>query len=62
MFHDILERKTSFKDFKSIKLKKSKNWDLSNGDSPWFRAKLARFPFFFLGKIGQHSVLHDILE
>ena len=36
MFHDILQRKTSFKDIKNSNLKQSKNWDFSKGVSPWF--------------------------
>ena len=31
VFHDILQRKTSFKDIKNRNLRKSKNWDFSNG-------------------------------
>ena len=33
---DFLERKKAFSDSKIRKLKKSKNWDFSKGDSPWF--------------------------
>ena len=33
---DILGRKKAFLDSKIRKLKKSKNWDFSKGDSPWF--------------------------
>ena len=34
VFHDILDRKNAFLDYKNIKLKKSKNWDFSRGVSP----------------------------
>ena len=36
VFKDILGRKKAFSDCKIRKLKKSKNRDFSNGDSPWF--------------------------
>ena len=38
VFHDIFERKTSFKDYKISKLKKSKNW---------FWSKINNFPFCY---------------
>ena len=36
VFEDILGRKKAFSESKIRKLKKSKNWDFSKGDSPWF--------------------------
>ena len=44
VFHDILDRKNAFLDYKNIKLKKSKNWDFSKGISPCFLSKI--FPCF----------------
>ena len=40
VFENILETKKSFEDYKIEKLKKSKNWDFSNGVSPWFGSKM----------------------
>ena len=36
VLNDILAKKTAFLDYKSIKFKKSNNWDFSKGVSPWF--------------------------
>ena len=47
VFHEILERKTSFKDYKNSHSKKSKNWDFSKGDSEWFWSKIRNFPSFY---------------
>ena len=65
MFFDILQRKNAFLDFKTKKFKKSKIWDFSKGVNPWFwqfGQKLAFFPPFFVGSIGQENVFYDILE
>ena len=40
MFHDILQREKAFLDYKNKKFKKLKNWDFSNGVSPWFWSKI----------------------
>ena len=40
VFDDILERKKGFLDYKKQKVKKVKNWDLSQGVSPWFWSKI----------------------
>ena len=50
MFHEILERKTSFKDYKNSNSKKSKNWDFSKWNG--FGQKFAVFHLFILGEIG----------
>ena len=43
VFYDIVQRKNSFLTYKNKKLKKSKNWDLSRGVSPWFWSKIGHF-------------------
>ena len=45
MFDEILERKKAFLDSKIRKLKKSKNWDFSEGVRSWFGKKKI-FPSF----------------
>ena len=63
MFYDILERKNAFRDYKTKKFKKSKNWHFSKGVSPWFWSKIGHFSIFFLSdNIGQGNVFYDILE
>ena len=46
VFHDILQRKTSFKDIKNSNLRKSKNWDFSKGVSQWFWLKISNSSIF----------------
>ena len=54
VFHDIFERKTSFKDYKISKLKKSKNW---------FWSKINNFPFCYFTRNTEKKIFfHDILE
>ena len=48
VFYDILERKNTFQAYKSKKFKKSRNWDFSKGDNPWFWSKNGHFSMFFL--------------
>ena len=63
VFYDILEQKNAFVGYKNKKLKKSKNWDFSKADNPWFWSKNGRFlNFYFLGNIGQENFFYDILE
>ena len=63
VFYDILERKDNFLGYKKKKVKKSKNWDFSEGVSPWFWSKIGHFSnFSFLAKIGKENVIYDILE
>ena len=50
VFHEIIERKTSFKDYKNSNSKKSKNWDFSKWNG--FGQKFAVFHLFILGEIG----------
>ena len=47
VLYDILDRKNAFLGYKNAKLKKSKNWDFSNGVNPWFLSKNGRFSNFF---------------
>ena len=60
VFYDILERKNAFLGYKNKKFKNSKNWHfwLTHGFCP----KMAIFPTFFLGNIGQENLFDDILE
>ena len=61
VFYDILERKNAFLPYENKKLKQSKNWDFSKG-AHGFGQKMAIFPSFFFGNIGQENVFYDILE
>ena len=58
VFYDILEPKNTFLGYKNTKFKKSKNSHYPKGFGP----KMAIFPTFFLGSIGQENVFYDILE
>ena len=58
MFHDILHRKTSFKDYKNSKLKKVEKIGFFHG----FGHKLAILHVFVLVEIGKKYVFYDILE
>ena len=63
VFHNILERKNAFQDYKNKKLKKWKNCHFCKGVNPWYWSKNGHFSnFFFLGNIGQKNVFYDILE
>ena len=62
VFYDILERKNAFVGYKNWKFKKSKNWHFPKGLTHGFGPKMAIFPTFFLGNIGQENVFYDILE
>ena len=56
------EKKT-FLGYKNKKFKKSKNWNFSKGDNPWFLVqKWPFFQHFFLGAIGQENVFYDLLQ
>ena len=48
IFYDIREGRSASLDYKNKKFKKSKNWDLSKGLSPWFWSKLGNFSRFSL--------------
>ena len=62
VFYDILEQKNAFLGYKNQKLKNSKNWHFSKEVDPWFFSKMAIFPTFFNGNVGQENVFCDILE
>ena len=55
-FHDILEGKNVYLDNKNKKLKKSKNYNFSKGDSPWVMSKNWKFFHLFIwGDIVQEN-------
>ena len=62
VFYDIVERKNAFLGNKNKKFKQSKNWHFSTGLTHGSCPKMAIFPTFFLGNIGQKNVFYDILE
>ena len=63
MICDILQQKNAFLEYKNKKFKKSKNWDFSRRDNPWFWSKIGHFSIFlFLGIRGQETVIYDILD
>ena len=62
VFDDILKQKNTSLGYKNKKFKKSKNWHLSKGVSPWFWTKIGHFSTFFLGNIGQENVFYAILQ
>ena len=62
-FYDILRWKNAFVSFKNKELKKTKNWYVFKGVSPWFWSKIGHFSIFsFLGNLSQENVFYDILE
>ena len=61
VFYDILEQKHVFLSYKNKKFRKWKNCHFSKGVHG-FGQKLAIFPCFFKGNIGQENVFYDILE
>ena len=62
VFYDIVERKNAFLGYENKKFKKSKNSHFSKGLTHGFGSKMAIFPIFFLGNIGQENVFYDIVE
>ena len=62
VFYDILERKNAFLGYKNKKFKKSKMAIFPKGLTHGLCPKMAIFPTFFLGNIGQENVFYDILE
>ena len=63
VFHDILERKIAFLAYKKKEFKRTKNWDIFEGVSPWFGSKNSNiFHRFRFSKINQENVFDDILE
>ena len=62
VFYDIPEGKNALLGYKNKKFKKSKMADFPKGLTHGFCPKMAIFPTFFLGNIGQENVFYDILE
>ena len=62
VFYDILERKNGCLGYKNKGFKKSKNLHFSNRVNHGLGPKMAIFPTFFLGNIGQENVFYDILQ
>ena len=62
VFYDILERKNVFRGYKNKKFKSRKIEIFPKGLTHGFGQKMAIFPSFFLGNIGQENVFYDILQ
>ena len=62
VFYDILERKNPLLGYKKKKSKNCKIYIFYKGLTHGFGPKMAIFPTFFLGNIGQENVFYDILE
>ena len=62
VFYDILERNNAFLGHKNNNFKTWKNCHFCKGLTHGFSPKLAIFPSFVLGNIGQEKVFYDILE
>ena len=62
MFYDILERENAFLGYKNNKFKTRNIEIFPKGLTHGFSAKMAIFPTFFFGNIGQKTVFCDILE
>ena len=62
VFYDILEGENPFLGYKKKKFRKPKSDIFRKGLTHCFGPKMAIFPTFFLGNIGQENVFYDILE
>ena len=62
MFYDVLGPKNTFLNYKNEQFKKLKNVHFVKRLTHAFGPKMASFPTFFLGNIGQENVFYDILE
>ena len=62
VFHDVLQRKSSFLGYKNTKFKKSKNWHFYKEVNPWFWLTKGHFSNFFLCNIGKENVFYDVLQ
>ena len=62
VFYDILERKNAFLGYKNNKFKTRNIEIFPKGLTHGFSAKMAIFPTFFFGNIGQETAFCDILE
>ena len=59
--YDILERKNAFLGYKTRSSKERKIDTFAKGLTHGFGPKMAIFPTFFLGNIGQENVFYDNL-
>ena len=62
VLYDILKQKQTFLAYEKKKFKKSKYDIFPKGLTHGFGPKMASFPTFFFGNIGQENVFCDILE
>ena len=62
VFCDILEQRNAFLGYKNKKFKSRKIDIFPKGLTHGFGPKMAIFPTFFFGNIGQENVFYDILE
>ena len=62
MFYNILERKNAFLAYKKRSLNSREIEIFPKGLTHGFGEKMAIFPSFFLGNIGQENVFYNILE
>ena len=65
VLYDILKQENAILAYKNKMFKKSKSWNIDifpKGLTHGFGPKMALFPTFFLGNIGQENMLNDILE
>ena len=62
VFYDILQRKNACLAYENKKFK-TRNIDIfPKGLTLGFCPKIAIFPIFFLGNVGQENVFYDILQ
>ena len=59
VFYGILEKKKAFLGYKKKKFKKTKSSHFSKGKKG---PKMAIFPPFFLGNMGEETLFYDIVE
>ena len=62
VFYDILEEENGFLGYRHKKFQKPNSDIFPKGLTHGFGPKMAIFPTFFLGSIGQENIFYDILE
>ena len=62
ILNDILERKNGFEGYKNKNSKSRKIYIFPRELTDGFCQKMAIFPPFFLGNIGQENILNDVLQ
>ena len=62
IFYNILERKNAILGYENMKLKKSKNYDVSKGVSPWFWSTNGYFLMFSFYSIYTRKMCFMILQ